>query len=201
MHFLRYSIFLIVYTTITLSHDLINIKKLLPTAIFDIRYATTNNFTKTKIYTIDACYLHKHAAHALKKVVDELNAVGLSVKIFDAYRPLSAQWKLWNAFPVIGYVADPRKGGKHTRGTAVDLTLINISDGSELTMPTEFDSFEEKAWADYKDLPEKVLANRNKLQSIMRKHGFMTIKKEWWHFDFKEYLKYPSLDIAFEALQ
>ena len=152
------------------SHNLIDIKKLCPTVVCDIRYATTNNFTKKKIYTTPGCYLHKDAAQALKKVVDDLAKEGLGIKIFDAYRPLSAQWKLWKAYPVPGYVADPRKGGKHTRGVSVDLTLINLVDGIDLAMPTPFDSFEKTAWADYQNLPAKILANRSKLQAIMRKY-------------------------------
>ncbi len=193
--------FIISTTFILHAHDLIDIKKLCPTIVCDIRYATTHNFTKKKIYNSPGCFLHKDAATALKKVVDELAQEGLGIKIFDAYRPLSAQWKLWEAFPVLRYVADPRKGGKHTRGTSVDLTLIRLSDSKELAMPTEFDSFEEKAWSDYANLPKAILANRTKLQDVMRNHGFTTIKKEWWHFDLKDYQKYPSLDISFEVLQ
>jgi len=200
MHKKHYLILLFLFLS-QQAHDLVNMKKFCPTIVCDIRYATPNNFTKKTIYDSPGCFLHKDAANALRKVVDELAKKKLGIKIFDAYRPLSAQWKLWKAYPVLGYVADPRKGGKHTRGTSVDLTLIDLNNGAELVMPTEFDSFKEKAWSNFDNLPKKVLANRTKLQTIMRKHGFMTIKKEWWHFDFKNYQNYPLLDISFEALQ
>ena len=186
--------------TFTQAHELVNMKILCPTIVCDIRYATENNFTKQCIYNSPGCYLHKDAAIALKKVVDELAQEGLGIKIFDAYRPLSAQWKLWHICPDPRYVSDPRKGGRHTRGTAVDLTLIHLHDGGELAMPTEFDCFDKRAWISYTNLPEKIIANRTKLQTIMRKHGFTTIKTEWWHFDLKDFTRYAILDIAFESM-
>jgi len=187
--------------TLTLhAHDLVDVKKLCPTIVYDIRYATTNNFTGKQIYSTPGCYLHQDAVIALKKVVNELAQDDLGIKIFDAYRPLSAQWILWKAHPDPKYVADPRKGGRHTRGTSIDLTLIRLSDGTDLEMPTEFDCPEEKASSTYQALPPLVIANRTKLQHVMRKHGFTTIASEWWHFDFKNFRNYPSLDITFEAL-
>lgn len=181
-------------------HNLVAVKTIYSTIVLDLRYATTNNFLKTQIYDVPRCYLHTDAAQALKQVVDELAKDGLGIKIFDAYRPLHAQWRLWEVCPDQRFVADPRKGGRHTRGTAVDLTLIRLFDQSELAMPTEFDSFEKEARADYQDLSQEILANRTKLQDVMIKHGFTTVPYEWWHFDLKDYETYPTLDIPLNEL-
>lgn len=110
----------------SLDHDLVNVHEIIPTICCDIRYATKNNFTKQVIYNSDACYLKKEVALALKKVQWELAAQGLGLKIWDAYRPVSAQRKLWEVVPDERYVGNPEKGGRHTRGTAVDVTLIRL---------------------------------------------------------------------------
>ena len=191
---------LLLQTGFALSENLIDIEKIIPEIVLDIRYATTNNVTQCQIYTQPKCYLLSHVAEALKLVNDELKQYGYKLKIFDGYRPLSAQWKLWNNFPNPDYVSDPSvEFGRHTRGTTVDITLINL-DGSEVEMPTEFDSCEQEAGSDYPHLPENIIERRELLKSIMRKHGFTTIKSEWWHFDFQNWNTYPPLDLSFEEL-
>ncbi len=96
--------------------------------------------------------------------------------------------------PDTRYVSDPRNGGRHTRGTAVDVTLIQKNTGKELAMGTGFDNFTEKAWSAYANLPEHILTNRKILRDIMEKYGFKGIKTEWWHFDFNNWHMYPVLD-------
>lgn len=180
-------------------HDLVEIKKLCPSIVLDIRYATANNFTGKVVYSSPRCFMRRTTAEKLIKVQEELAKFGLGLKIFDAYRPRRVQYKFWELVPDERYVANPAKGSKHNRGTAVDCTLV-MSDGAELAMPTEFDDFTEKAHRDYKKLPAKVIRNRELLENIMTKHGFIGLPTEWWHFDDTDWEKYDLLDIAFEDI-
>jgi len=174
--------------------DLVDIHSVNPRILLDIRYATTNNFTKQKIYDSPKCYARKHVARKLDAVQKELEHCGLGLKIWDAYRPLSAQWKLWAIMPDTNYVADPEKGSRHNRGCAVDVTLVD-KNGNELLMPTEFDTFTEHAHRDYMDLPQEVIKNRQLLEDIMVHHGFIGMPTEWWHFDDVDWEKYSILDM------
>ena len=175
--------------------QLVPVKKIIPTIICDIRYATKNNFTGQQVYNLSECYLLAPVAQALNKVQKELSLQGLGLKIWDGYRPLTAQWKLWHIVPDKRYVSNPKNGGKHCRGTAVDVTLVNLKTGKELPMPTGFDEFTERAWANYDNLPDDVKKNRKSLRDVMYKHGFSGITSEWWHFDYKGWRDLPSLDI------
>ncbi|HZV33359.1 MAG TPA: M15 family metallopeptidase, partial [Verrucomicrobiae bacterium] len=161
--------------------DLVDVQRIIPGIALDIRYATTNNFTGQKLYPVARCCLRREAAESLKDVEGELRGMGLALKIFDGYRPLSVQKKMWALVPDENYVANPAKGSRHNRGAAVDLTLIKL-DGTELPMPTPFDDFTEKAHLDYTNLPPDVLANRALLQRVMEKHDFHGLRTEWWHF-------------------
>lgn len=162
---------------------------------FDVRYATTNNFTGKILYPTDKIYLRKAAADSLKKVNQFLREeYNLRLKIFDGYRPLSVQKFMWSVFPDDRYVANPKTGSRHNRGAAVDLTLID-SNEKELDMGTTYDAFTEKAHSDYKDLPTEILSNRKILSETMQKFGFIPLESEWWHFDFKDWKKYPILDL------
>ena len=101
--------------------------------------------------------------------------MGYGIKIFDAYRPWSVQKKMWAVYPHAGYVADPKKGSKHNRGAAVDLTLVNLTTGQELLMPTGFDNFTEKRIGIIKADRPKRSRNRNLLEQVMVKHGFRRV--------------------------
>lgn len=186
----------------TSAYNLVNIRDIIPTIQLDIRYATTNNFTGKQVYPSIAtqnCFLQEPAAQALKKVQEELQLQGLSLKVFDGYRPLSVQKIFWDLMPDPRYVADPKKGSRHNRGCAVDLTLVKI-DGTELPMPTAFDDFTEKAHAHNPHVSAEIAKNRTLLQNVMTKHGFEVFEYEWWHFDYKDWKNYPILDISFEEL-
>jgi D-alanyl-D-alanine dipeptidase len=174
---------------------LVPIQKINPSIKTEIVYATTRNFTGKIIYKNSECFMRKEVAQALNAVQKELVCKGLGLKIWDAYRPLSAQWKLWEICPDEKYVSDPRKGGRHTRGTAVDVTLVDLKTGKELEMPTGFDDFSEKAWSDYAGASPEAIKNRTLLQAVMEKHGFTGLATEWWHFDYKNWQDYPVLDI------
>lgn len=174
--------------------ELIDIQTFIPSLQVDLKYATSDNFTGEIVYDFNCCLLVKEAALRLREVQAELESIGLGLKVWDGFRPMAAQWKFWELVPDERYVSDPRKGGRHTRGTAVDLTLVT-SDGEELLMPSGFDDFSEKAHQDYMGATEEAIRNRGFLRKIMEKHGFSGLGTEWWHFDLVGWQKYPPLDI------
>jgi zinc D-Ala-D-Ala dipeptidase len=179
------------------NQELVDILSVNPTIALDIRYATDNNFTHHKLYSVVKCLLRREPAESLSAVQKELKTHGLGLKIFDGYRPLSIQKKLWEAVPDDRYVANPAKGSRHNRGAAVDLTIID-SLGRDIKMPTPFDNFTDKAHCDYMKLPKKVLKNRALLEEVMERHGFLRMPTEWWHFDFHGWGKFPILDQPLE---
>ena len=179
--------------------EMVDIHQMNPSIILDIRYATSNNFLHQPVYKQARCFLVKEAAERLNEVQKELQTIGLGLKVFDGYRPLSVQKKMWAIMPDPGYVANPKHGSRHNRGSAVDLTLVD-STGKELAMPTPFDSFSERAHQDYMHLPAKIRQNRWILRTVMEKHGFVPIRTEWWHYNLKNWKKYPIMDYSFEEL-
>lgn len=181
--------------------ELVELDKFIPGIVLDIRYATTNNFTGQTLYPSARCFLRKPVAENLRAVQSELATQGLGLKVFDGFRPLSVQKKMWEVFPHPGYVADPKKGSRHNRGAAVDLTLIRLSDGAELPMPTAFDDFTTKAHRDFNDLPEEAIRNRALLETLMEKHGFIGLPTEWWHFDDANWKRYPIMDVDASVLR
>ena len=181
--------------------DLVDVKEFIPGIVLDIRYATTNNFMHQAVYPTAECYLRRSTAKKLKAVQQELAPMGLGIKVYDGYRPLSAQRRLWAIVPDDRYVADPAKGSKHNRGGAIDLTLIDKRTGEELLMPTGYDNFTEKAHHGYKDLPEEAIRHRELLRYLMQKHGFRGIDHEWWHFDDLDWRDYEILDVDFDELR
>ncbi|MCA1763105.1 MAG: undecaprenyl-diphosphate phosphatase, partial [Cryomorphaceae bacterium] len=181
--------------------ELVNLEALLPTAVFDIKYATADNFTGEVIYPSAGAFARKPVAEALIDVQDSLKSRNLKLKVFDAYRPYSASVKLFEVYSNPDFVADPKEGSRHNRGCAVDLTLVNSTTMQELEMPTEFDDFSEAAAADYQNLPAEVLKNRSMLIGVMDHFGFDVLSTEWWHFDFRGWENYPLMDLSFESLR
>ena len=151
---------------------------------FDIRYATDNNFVDEQLYECPRCFLRPDAAAALLKVHDELIKAGYGLKLFDCYRPLTIQKRLWEKVPNASYVTPPKKGSMHNRGFAVDATLVD-SLGVVLDMGTAFDFFGRKAHHDFYDLDKAILNRRKVLKEAMAKFGFKHIRTEWWHYSFK----------------
>tara|TARA_R110002051_G_scaffold87812_3_gene154692 strand:- start:5536 stop:6261 length:726 start_codon:yes stop_codon:yes gene_type:complete len=149
---------------------------------YDLRYATTNNFLKSKVYDCAECFTRVKTAKALLKANAELMKKGYRIKFFDCYRPNSVQYKMWKIVPNPQYVADPVKGSIHNKGGAVDITLTTL-DGEELDMGTDFDFFGKKAYHDNLDLPKEVLSNRKLLKETMEAYGFWSIRTEWWHYN------------------
>ena len=154
------------------------------TIAVDIRYATSNNFMKAKIYDCGRCFLRPEAATAIEKAHKILKKKGYGgLKMFDCYRPKPYQQRLWDKKPNANYVTPPWKGSQHSRGLAVDLTVID-KNGKELEMGTPYDTFSEKAHSDYIELPKNVLENRKLLRGVLESVGFKGIRTEWWHFSF-----------------
>jgi len=180
--------------------ELVNLKPLLTNAQFDIRYATSNNFTGEVVYESPGAYLCKPAADSLQKVLEYLSESELGLKVFDAYRPYQATLKFWEIVKNPAYAAAPETGSRHNRGCAIDVTLFRLSDSMELDMPTAFDDFSVKASSDYMDIPEKTIKNRLALKTAMESFGFHQLSSEWWHFDFTGWENYAVLDIPFEDL-
>jgi len=182
-------------------NELINLEELIPGLVLEIGYATTKNFTGTKIYTLARAYARKPVAEALKKIQEDLKKQGLVLKIFDGYRPYSATVMFYETYHDTTYVASPYKGSRHNRGCALDLTLIDSKTGKELQMPTEWDSFKKEAWPTTPVADPVIRKNRKTLIDAMEKHGFKVNASEWWHFDFVGWQKFAVMDIDFEELE
>ena len=151
----------------------------------DMRYATTNNFTKAKMYDCARCFLRPEAATAIAKAHKILKDKGYGgLKMFDCYRPKPYQQRLWDKVPDPHYVMPPWKGSQHSRGLATDLTVVD-KNGKELDMGTEFDNFTERAHTDNLNLPKNILENRQLLRGVMEQVGFKGIRTEWWHFSYQ----------------
>jgi D-alanyl-D-alanine dipeptidase len=179
---------------------LVDVQKINPRIKVEIRYATENNFTGKKLYSVGKCFLRKFVAVKLDSVQKELENYGLGIKVWDCYRPLSVQKILWSIVPDERYVANPSKGSRHNRGCAVDLTLVD-SLGNELPMPTGYDDFTEKAHRNYFNLPDTLIKNRMILENVMRKYGFIPLPTEWWHFDCEGWENFSILDIPLEEIK
>lgn len=180
--------------------ELVDLRSYLPDAVFDIAYATSDNFMGKPVYTQPGAYLRKPAAEALRAVAAELDTMGYGLKIWDAYRPYRVTVEFYEHVMDSTFTASPYTGSKHNRGCAVDLTLVDKATGEELAMPTPFDEFTAKAHVDFSDLPEMVLKNRKLLIETMTKHGFAVYPDEWWHFDFKDWEHCSLMDLEFEEL-
>lgn len=181
----------------------VELRELIPTLHVELRYFSENNFVGRVVdgYFAEMVFMTREAATALANVQNELSAFGLSLKVFDAYRPQRAvdhfvRWaedledrKMKSVFyPSVpkdilfdeGYIS-ARSG--HSRGSSVDLTLVDRGSGEELDMGTPWDFFDPKSWPSYQGLPAQVRANRKLLATVMTKHGFSAIRTEWWHFN------------------
>ena len=181
-------------------NELVDLEEVIPGIILDIRYASRNNFTGEQIYDRAKAYARKPVASALAQVQAELKKQGLGLKIFDAYRPYRATVKFYEVYKDTTYVASPYRGSRHNRGCAIDMTLIDLSTGMELKMPTGYDVFTKQAWPSTPVADPEVRENRSKLIAVMRRHGFRVNSSEWWHFDFVGWRSFEVLDVDFAEL-
>jgi D-alanyl-D-alanine dipeptidase len=171
---------------------LVDIEKLGIDVCFDIAYATNRNFTGKPVYARPGCYLHPDAAAALERAAHLVRPLGCRLKIFDAFRPSEAQWVLWNFRPDPEFLADPRRGSPHSRGVAVDLTLIR-ADGNELDMGTGFDEFTARSHHGDTEISAAGFANRLLLMGLMTTAGWDFYRNEWWHYQLFDSKNYPVL--------
>lgn len=179
---------------------MVELLKLIPGLVYDLRYATTNNFMHRLMYTPPPrhTFLRVTAARALAGVQKELNSQGYGLKIFDAYRPYGVTVSFWELIGDERYVANPGKGSGHNRGLAVDLTIVDLKTHRELDMGTGFDNFTDTAHHSFTALPEAVLQHRKLLKETMEKHGFTKLETEWWHYFWPNDREYEVLDLPFE---
>lgn len=181
--------------------QMVDLSKEIPGLRLEIVYATDKHFVKKKMYTQPKAYMRRSAAQSLKAAQAELMARGLSLKIWDAYRPYKVTEMMWELVRDDRYVADPSHGSKHNRGCAVDLTIVDAKTGKELAMPTPYLDFTTKAHHSTTNFSKQVLANRALLRKTMERHGFLAYNEEWWHYNFAEWGNYELMDISFEQLQ
>jgi D-alanyl-D-alanine dipeptidase len=182
--------------------DFVDLTDVIPGLVIEQRYFGSNNFIGRPIagYEANVVYLTRPAASALRDVQQDLAAEGLGLKVFDGYRPQRAvdDFMRWAADPGAtsmkaayypdvdkselipkGYIAE-RSG--HSRGSTVDLTLIELATGEEVDMGSPFDFFDPVSWPSSTAVPESARANRMHLRELMLRHGFDPLEEEWWHF-------------------
>lgn len=159
----------------------------------DLAYATPENFTGEPVYGRAVAQLHPEAATALTRAIGLAAALGLRFRVFDAFRPVEAQWRLWEAYPDPQFIADPQRGSNHSRGIAVDLTLIDGASGAALDMGTPFDDFTPAAHHGHPDLSAEVQRNRAILLGLMTAAGWDWYRYEWWHYQLFDSRRYPLL--------
>lgn len=158
----------------------------------DLRYGTADNITGKAVYGRAACYLHPDADALLRRAIDLTDRQGLRLRIFDAYRPTEAQWVLWNHSADTTFLSDPRKGSPHSRGVAIDLTLVD-GENRLLDMGTDFDDFSPKAFHGDTAVSPMAQRNRHLLLGIMTSAGWDCYLKEWWHYQLFQPRRYPLL--------
>lgn len=178
------------------------VQEVIPDVLQDIRYAGTHNFVGNIIdgYEAPLAIMTEKAALALRDAADEFREMGYSILIYDAYRPqravkhflrwvkdaddLRMQAEFYPGYQKKSLLVDQgyiARNSSHTRGSALDLTLVN-KEGDPLDMGTCFDYFGERAWHGAKDLTQEQQANRELLKTVMERHGFKPFEKEWWHY-------------------
>jgi len=183
--------------------DLVELTALDPGIKLDIRYATDRNFVGRPVYPEARAFLQRPAAEALVRAHRALAGDGYGVLVFDGYRPWSITKLFWEVTPrdKRAFVADPRKGSKHNRGCAVDMSLYELATGQEAAMPSAYDEMSPRAYPDYPGGTAEQRARRDRLRAAMEREGFTVEPNEWWHFNYKDWRQYPILDVAFSQLR
>jgi D-alanyl-D-alanine dipeptidase/CubicO group peptidase (beta-lactamase class C family) len=181
--------------------ELVELIKLDPTIRLDVRYATSNNFLGTPLYAASRALLQRPAAEGLARVHRALAEKGYGLLIHDAYRPWHVTKVFWDATPTASriFVADPSQGSKHNRGAAVDLTLFDRNTGHAVAMVGGYDEFSPRSNPDYPGGTSLQRWQRNLLRKAMENEGFTVNEVEWWHFDYRDWDKYPILNVPFDA--
>ena len=168
--------------------DLIRLLDLDEEFIIELVYATPDNFTGQPVYASSECYINRNTARLLIEAKNIFKRDGYRVKVWDAYRPISAQIKFWNLCPDTVFVGRPPDLSKisefipkHLNGLCVDITLVDM-DGKELEMPSAFDDFSERAFLSAAEPESPGRKNGEYLKAVMESVGFRAYENEWWHF-------------------
>src|SRR6266446_6429365 len=180
--------------------ELVELALLNPSIHLDIRYATSNDFLGTPVYSQARAFLQRPAADTLLRVQQKLKPLGYGLLIHDAYRPWYVTKIFWDATPPEGkiFVADPEKGSRHNRGCAVDLTLYDLKTGQAVEMVGGYDEFSDRSYADYPGGTSRQRWHRDLLRRAMEAEGFTVYEAEWWHFDFRDWREYALGNRTFE---
>jgi D-alanyl-D-alanine dipeptidase len=185
-----------------IASDLVDVAALDRTIHLDIRYATTRNFLSTKIYDAPRAFMQRPAAEALVRANRQFHKLGYGVLIHDAYRPWYVTKIFWDATPPDkhDFVANPAEGSRHNRGCAVDMTLYNLKTGRAVEMPSVYDEMSDRAHPDYKGGTAEQTRLRDLLRAGMESQGFTVNVVEWWHFDYKDWNRYPIVNQTFDKI-
>jgi len=181
--------------------NLVNVEAITDQFLIDMRYSTKNNFACKKVYSMSLCILQKNTLKKLIKANEKFLKMGLRIKIWDAYRPLSTQKFFFDLIQNEDFVANPYKGqgSVHSSGFAVDITLVDMN-GEEIEMPTDFDDFTNKASRNSTEMTKKASKNLSILTEILTENGFDTIESEWWHYKDTDAKTFTPLNFSFEEI-
>jgi len=182
--------------------DLVELTGVDPTIKLDVRYATPNNLVGRPVYAEARAFLERPAAEALVRAGHALREKGYGLLVFDGYRPWRVTKIFWDITPPEKrtFVADPAKGSKHNRGCAVDLSLYDLRTGKEVEMPSVYDEMSERAYPTYAGGTTAQREARDALRTAMEHEGFFVYPYEWWHFDYKDWRRYPIQDVPFSEI-
>jgi D-alanyl-D-alanine dipeptidase len=183
--------------------ELVEPASLDPGLKLDVRYATPDNFMRTPVYPEARVFLQRPAAEALVRVNRALRDEGYGLLLFDGYRPWYVTWMFWEATPSEqrNFVADPAVGSRHNRGSAIDVSLYDLRTGLEVQMPSSYDEFSERAHPSYAGGTAAQRESRDRLRRAMEAEGFTVNPDEWWHFDYRDWDKYPIGNVFFKDLK
>jgi len=176
------------------TQELVNIADFPSEFEYEVRYATANNFIGEVLYDCSVCLLQPEVAEALLNANQYFCEKGYRIKLYDCYRPLDVQKKMWAKVPRATYVANPYgRGSIHNKGAAVDITLVTL-DGCYMEMGSDYDFFGRESHIDNYNFSAEILANRKLLREGMQKHGFGTVRTEWWHYSYRKNWSFPTLN-------
>lgn len=181
--------------------ELVDVKALVPEAIIDVRYATKNNLIGQKVYPRAEVFLRKPAALALQSVNERLKSQGYGLVLHDGYRPYAVTELFYEKIQDTTYVADPRKGSRHNRGMAIDLSMYALVTKQEVSMPSAYDETTERAWHTFENTSEESKYHRDLLKKAMLEAGFEIYVWEWWHYDFQGWQQCPVFNISHRKIK
>ncbi len=182
---------------------LVELVKLEPTLKLDIRYATPENFLSVPVYPEARAFMERSAAEALVRVHRALESAGFGLLIHDSYRPWWVTKVFWEATSTRerDFVADPAKGSRHNRGSAVDLTLFDRATGRVIEMPGGYDEMSTRSYPTYPGGTSLQRWHRDVLRAAMEREGFAVNPREWWHFDYRGWERFAMENLSFDQIE